>query len=255
LLNHEGHIIFARMITRSFFRLHTALVCILLAGFVSAGIAQTTQTPSKTTGTNGPAAPDPAFARVVDDPKLPRVLLIGDSISIGYTVPVQNLLRGKANVHRISENGGPTTNGLAKLDKWLGHTQWDVIHFNFGIHDLKVMPSGLRQVPPKEYEENLRNIILRLKATNARLIWATTTPIPGVIARKGPRTENVPIYNEIAKKIMDENHIAIDDLYSFALPQLEKIQLPHNVHYTDAGYQALGEVVAASIESALPAKK
>ena len=51
---------------------------------------------------------DPAFAPVTDDPKLPRVLLIGDSISIGYTIPVRKLLEGKANVHRIWENGGPT---------------------------------------------------------------------------------------------------------------------------------------------------
>src|SRR5215475_11724633 len=64
--------------------------------------------------------PDPAFAEVKDDPKLPRVLLIGDSISIGYTVPTQKLLAGKANVHRIHENGGPTSNGVNKIDKWLG---------------------------------------------------------------------------------------------------------------------------------------
>src|SRR5262249_4795155 len=80
---------------------------------------------------------DPAFAPVKDDPALPRVLLIGDSISIGYTVPARKLLQGKANVHRIPENGGPTSNGSAKLDKWLGDGKWDVIHFNWGLHDLK----------------------------------------------------------------------------------------------------------------------
>src|SRR5215212_9456507 len=65
-----------------------------------------------------PAAPekpqDPAYAKITDDPKLPRVLLIGDSISIGYTLPVRKQLKGTANVHRIPENGGPTTNGVAK---------------------------------------------------------------------------------------------------------------------------------------------
>src|SRR5436305_496918 len=77
----------------------------------------------------GQAKIDPAFAPVQDDPVLPRVLLIGDSISIGYTVPTRKLLQGKANVHRIPENGGPTSNGLAKLDKWLGDGKWEVIHF------------------------------------------------------------------------------------------------------------------------------
>src|SRR6476620_12659536 len=91
---------------------------------------------------------EPAFAQIQDDPALPRVLLIGDSISIGYTVPVRELLQGKANVHRIPTNGGPTSNGLKNIDKWLGNGKWDIIHFNWGIHDLKFMPDGKRQVEP-----------------------------------------------------------------------------------------------------------
>src|SRR5215831_15553891 len=64
--------------------------------------------------------PSPAMVKITDDPKLPRVLLIGDSISIGYTLDTRQALAGKANVHRIPTNGGPTTNGLANLDAWLG---------------------------------------------------------------------------------------------------------------------------------------
>ena len=56
--------------------------------------------------------------------------------------------------------------------------KWDVIHFNFGIHDLKFMPDGKRQVEPDDYEKNLRTLVAKLKATGAKLIWATTTPIP-----------------------------------------------------------------------------
>ena len=62
---------------------------------------------------------------------LPRVLLIGDSISMGYTEPTRKLLQGKANVVRIPVNGGPTTTGLENLEKWLGAEWWDVIHFNW----------------------------------------------------------------------------------------------------------------------------
>src|SRR5437773_1839023 len=119
--------------------------------------------------TSSAAAQDPAFAIVADDPTLPRVLLIGDSISIGYTVPVRNLLKGRANLHRIPENGGPTTNGLAKLSKWLGTSKWDVINFNWGLHDLKIMPDGKRQVGPEDYEKNVRELVRRLKATGAKL--------------------------------------------------------------------------------------
>ena len=68
--------------------------------------------------------PNPAFAPVEDDPELPRVLLIGDSISIGYTVPTRELLAGVANVHRIPVNGGPTTRGVEAIDEWLGGEPW-----------------------------------------------------------------------------------------------------------------------------------
>jgi hypothetical protein len=43
---------------------------------------------------------DPSLDPINDDPALPRVLLIGDSISMGYTLPVRTALKGKANVHR-----------------------------------------------------------------------------------------------------------------------------------------------------------
>ena len=196
---------------------------------------------------------DPAFAPVTDDPKLPRVLLIGDSISIGYTIPVRKLLEGKANVHRIWENGGPTSTGLAKIDTWLAPGKWDVIHFNWGLHDLKLV-NGKYQVPLEEYEKNLADLVKKLKATGAKLIWATTTPVPEGDQKPPRKSEDPPRYNAVAKKIMDENGVAIDDLYAFALPKLKEIQLISNVHYTPKGYQALGEEVAKAIQAALEKK-
>ena len=91
--------------------------------------------------------PNP-LAQIQDTPGLPRVLLIGDSISIGYTLPVRRLLAGKANVHRIAVNA--------------------------------------------------------------------------------------------------------NDLHAFAVPRLAEIQRPNNVHFTDAGSDALARQVAAAIEQALP---
>src|SRR5438270_839998 len=88
---------------------------------------------------------NPVFAPVQDDPKLPRVLLIGDSISIGYTLPTRTLFAGKANVHRIPENGGSTARGIEKIDAWLGTGKWDVIHFNWGLHDIRIV-EGKQQV-------------------------------------------------------------------------------------------------------------
>lgn len=198
--------------------------------------------------------PNPVMAPITDDPALPRVLLIGDSISIGYTLPVRELLKGKANVHRIPTNGGPTTNGLRNLKVWLGPGKWDVIHFNFGIHDMKFMEPGKQQVPPEAYEKNLREIVKQLQATGAKLIWATTTPIPeGEL--NPPRTfDKVPTYNSIARKVMTEAGVTINDLNAHITPHLAKLQNPRDVHYNKEGSAFLAQAVAAQIAAQLPAK-
>ena len=149
------------------------------------------------------AAANPAMHPIQDVPGLPRVLLIGDSISIGYTLPVRERLAGKANVHRIPENGGPTTNGLARLDAWLGTQRWDVIHFNWGLHDLKLMGDGQHQVSLPDYERNLDQLVQRLKQTGARLVWASTTPVPEGKLKTPRRPEDVPSYNAAARKVME----------------------------------------------------
>lgn len=207
---------------------------------------------------------NPAMAKVIDVPGLPRVLLIGDSISIGYTVPVRKMLDGKANVHRPLTNCGPTTKGVKELEAWLGDSNWDVIHFNFGLHDLKYMgPNGENladpkaetshpQVPLEAYEKNLRQIVARLKKTGAKLIWRSTTPVPEGAA--GRVVGDSKKYNAVAKKIMDEHHIAIDDQYTFALQNLKAIQRPANVHFTTEGSGRLAQQAVAAIEKALQTK-
>ena len=205
--------------------------------------------------------PNSPMAKIVDDPALPRVLLIGDSISIGYTVPVRKLLAGKANVHRPLTNCGPTTKGVAAIDEWLGDGKWDVIHFNFGLHDLKYMgPDGQnladpnsstshQQVPPEEYAANVEKIVKRLQATGAKLIWRNTTPVPP--GAKGRVVGDSEKYNQIAAEIMSKNGIPTNDLYSVSKERMAKIMRPANVHFTAEGSQALAEKVVESIEAAL----
>jgi lysophospholipase L1-like esterase len=153
-------------------------------------------------------------------------------------------------VHRIGENGGPTSNGLKKLDKWLSAGRWDVIHFNWGLHDLK-RDKEMHQVPLAAYEKNLRALVRTLQGTKARLIWASTTPVPEGKLSPPRANADVRAYNEAARRIMEENNIAIDDLYTFAQPRLKELQLPVNVHFTAAGSRALAEQVAAAIEKQL----
>ncbi|MFW6162948.1 MAG: SGNH/GDSL hydrolase family protein [Planctomycetota bacterium] len=206
----------------------------------------------------GKRRPRPAFQPVEDVQGLPRVLLLGDSISIGYTVPVRELLGGKANVHRPAANCGPTTRGLQHLDAWLGTGKWDVIHFNWGLHDLKyispkggltAVDKGKQQVPIDQYEANLERLVERLKKTGATLIWASTTPVPEGAKGRVPGDEVK--YNAVAKKVMDKHEVATDGLYAFAKPRLDNIQRPANVHFTPDGSKALAAQVAKSILAAL----
>jgi acyl-CoA thioesterase-1 len=195
-----------------------------------------------------PRRPNPVFAPVKDNPKLPRVLLIGDSISIGYTLSTRKLLAGKANLHRVPTNGGPTIRGLELIDSWLGDGEWDVIHFNWGLHDLR-RDTGKHQVPIEQYEKNMQTLVKRLKKTGARLIWCSTTPVP---KGAGRRTSGDEVkYNAVALRVMKEHNVTVNDLYAFAMPKLAKIQRPANVHFTPEGSAELAKAVAAAIEKQL----
>ena len=82
-----------------------------------------------------------------------------------------------------NEQAGNTEHGLDCLDYWIGRNAthphglpWDVIHFNFGLHDLETAgPTGPYAVPPANYSRNLAAIWTRLAETGAQVIWASTT--------------------------------------------------------------------------------
>ncbi len=200
--------------------------------------------------------PNAPLAAITDEPGLPRVLLIGDSISIGYTLPVRELLKGKANVHRIPANGGSTKDGVTKIATWLGDGKWDVIHFNWGLHDLKhwkdgkLDPAGPEVSTLDEYEKNLRELVKRMKLTGAKLIWATTTPVP---EGSGGRTAGDEAkYNEAASRVMKDLGVPTDDLHALCMPKLAAWQLPKNVHFKPEGSAALAAKVSSDIQAALP---
>ncbi|MBI3880298.1 MAG: SGNH/GDSL hydrolase family protein [Verrucomicrobia bacterium] len=220
-----------------------------------ASLALAADSPAKAASKSKPSA-DSSLAPVEDVPGLPRVLLIGDSISMGYTVPTRALLKGKANVHRPPTNCSSTGNGLTHLKSWLGDKKWDVIHFNFGLHDAKLPPEGNRHAPPEVYEKNLRELVKQMKATGAKLIFATTTPVPnGGVISPTRRFGSVDQYNAIAKKVREENGVVIDDLNAAITPHVANLQRPNDVHFSAAGSDLLAKQVAASIESALKSKQ
>ena len=183
-------------------------------------------------------------------PETPNVLVIGNSISIGYTpfMRGQLPLGRRADVCRIPENAGETRKFLKNHKNWLGDRDWDVIHFNFGLHDLKrLTPEGKldktrkaeRLVPIEEYKENLEEIIQILKGTGARLIFATTTIIPP--EAPGRVVGDEIIYNKAALEVM-KNHpdIIIDDQYTTMLNFPEGRRASKDVHHPAWGSAKLG---------------
>ena len=197
--------------------------------------------------------------------RLPVALVIGDSISLGYTPFVRKILDGRVEVVHAPGNNAGTTLSRAKIDQWLGERSFDVIHFNWGLHDLKRVqrsnraknsndPDDPRQANLEQYEANLRFLVERLEATGASLIFATTTPFPaGVKPHRDP--EDVTRYNEVAVGIMQEHGIAVDDLCARVQPWLEELQQPVNVHFTKAGSEFMARHVAQAILDHVPAAR
>jgi hypothetical protein len=197
---------------------------------------------------------------------LPNVLILGDSISIGYTKPAAALLKDTANVQRPPENCGNTARGLKQIDVWLGGTQWDVIHFNWGLHDLcyrsrdengKVQLdkiNGVQDVPLEQYEKNLEQLVQRLEKTGAVLIWASTTPVPDGEAGRVVRDELK--YNAVAENVMKRHGIAVNDLHTTAVRFNSSLWAgPGNVHFRPEGSEKLAVQVAEVIRDALKVKK
>lgn len=200
-----------------------------------------------------PAVPAP-------ETTLPKVLLIGDSISIGYTEPVVKLLDGVCFVRRAPDNCGDTRRGLQALDGWLGDDHWDVIHCNWGLHDLccrhpesnsqgnRDKIRGTVAVPLEEYRQNLEQLVARLRARGTQLIWASTTFVPP--DEPGRHQGDDKRYNAVAAEIMRRHGIPINDLHALTASFASSLFVgPGDVHYTEDGYRLLARQVADFIQA------
>lgn len=206
-----------------------------------------------------------AAEAVVSDEQLPKVLIIGDSISGGYTQSVARLLKGKAIVQHNPGNAEHTGTGLKKLDEWLGTTDWDVIHFNWGLWDLcyrhpeSKLPgkrdkvNGSITTSLEVYEQNLDQLVTRLKKTNAVLIWAHTTVVPE--GEPGRIVGDDAKYNAAAQRVMEKHGVAVNDLHALTKEFEPKLfSKPGDVHFSGAGYGKLAQQVATAIEEAIKDK-
>jgi lysophospholipase L1-like esterase/dienelactone hydrolase len=190
---------------------------------------------------------------------LPRVVIVGDSIRVGYAPLVIEKLAGVAEVISPEPNGGDSANVLKHLDEWVIKAKPAVVHFNCGLHDLKKpKSSGAYQVGLDAYASNLKQIITRIRnETGAAIVFASTTPIHDDRHAKRKaifdRFEtDVQRYNENALTVVRELGVPMDDLHALVVHYgAEKLLGPDGTHYTLEGYERLATAVADSIRRQL----
>ena len=206
----------------------------------------------------------PSVPPVIDE-KLPSILVIGDSISIGYDAKVRSAMSGEANIVHNPGNAADTRYGVKKIDEWL-YREWDVIHFNWGLHDLKRLDNVNVGVEIPDYKSNLQFIVGRMRALNpkAKLIFATTTPYPDNVSPMRLQADAVN-YNNAAKEVMTTHNIEINDLHALMMSKLDtnndgkvtnaedtqNLQIDTNVHFKSSGSQVLANAVVAKLRSGL----
>ena len=195
------------------------------------------------------------FAAMQD--KVKNVLIIGDSISIGYTPFVEKAMAPGVAIAHNPGNGGSTLRGLDSIASWTDKRQWDVILFNFGLHDMVYkdkdnkydVEHGQVSVPLADYKKNLETIVARLRETTATLIFVNTTVVPENSA--GRKVGDPERYNAVALEVMKKNGIEVVDLYTASLTIHPQNSPPNNVHYTPEGYELLAGWIIKAIKKAL----
>ena len=193
--------------------------------------------------------------------ELPSVTLIGDSIRIGYQNIVTRELTNKAQLWFPDENCLDTVNILRNAHSWFVKRKTTIFHINSGLHDLKTTYFGGTEnvVPLDFYKINIERIIkliFRFQPA-AKIIWATTTPIIDEQANKAHQidqdfsrhNEDVIQYNSAAREVCNRLGVGIDDLYDLIMKSgADRLFTEDGVHFSDLGYEYLGQQVAASIE-------
>jgi len=184
-----------------------------------------------------------------DKDDLPRVLLVGDSITRGYFSAVEKQLAGKASCARLTTSkcvSDPTFNDDLLL--LLKQYKFSAIHFNNGLHGWGYTED--------QYGNGLSKTVAAVKkhASDTKLIWATTTPVRESSDLKtfAERTDRVKVRNKLAAEIMTKHQVPTDDIFELVKDHADW-QSKDGVHFNAKGNEALAKQVAESVRKHLSA--
>jgi hypothetical protein len=187
---------------------------------------------------------DTAYWYNANEDKLPRVLLLGDSIIRGYESRVRDELAGVASVAFWATSRCPTDPSyLKQLAYILEEQPYAVIHFNNGLHSLNT--------DPKEWATALRAAyaLLHEKAPGAKIIWTSSTPV-----KDAGRTGKVKVLNAIGERIAQEQGLPIDDLFALMDPLDRAVFWTDTYHFNPEARAMQGVRVSTCIRAALGGK-
>ena len=189
-----------------------------------------------------------------------KILLLGDSIRMGYDDYVRELLAGKCEVvYDPDDNGRFAAYTLWQANQMFKHYgKFDVVHWNNGYWDMNIEPPMAEAMHPvEEYVHFLKRILGECRRNGAKVIFATTTPIlePGAAAdNTGTEADSihyndawVRLYNDAAKKLMDAEGVTVNDLYALCKADKNCYKCEDMLHLTEEGYRKCAEQAAALI--------
>ena len=200
---------------------------------------------------------------------LPKVFVVGDSISMQYGAYLEDYLMSSAHYARKTDNAGvdpklgvPEVNGgdsrmvLEYLRAKVKDADFnpDYLLLNCGLHDIKRYPgTNKNQVSKQHYGENLELILELMNRKNIQVIWLRTTPVVDSIHNaKSKRFKryaaDLKAYNEIADQVMAAKSIPVIDLHTFTR-NLGEEQLIDHVHYSEEARKLQAAFIAGYLKS------
>ena len=184
-----------------------------------------------------------------------KVALIGDSIRMNAEPFVRDHLPQRFRVTSPSVNCESSHKVAERIGDWVPRGEFDLVHINCGLHDIRYDPGRDRPVSsPQEYEANLRKIFAHLATSGAAVVWATSTPIDEVMhnASKPSRRHRSDLleYNRLSVSLAHSFGFRIHDLHALLLQApLESLLLADGVHYNRTGNALIGQHIADAIRA------
>lgn len=190
-----------------------------------------------------------------------KILLIGDSIRLGYDKYVKMAFEDVAEVYYPEENSRFVMYVFRRLHEWKSELKCgddiDVVHWNAGLWDDLILRDGKHLTPIEIYKEYVDRTcrMIKILFPKAKMIFATSTPVQeelfGIEKRFNKDTEE---YNRVAVEVVKEYGGEVNDLYSLAkaAPVDYHSDLTH--YYTKEGTRLLTNQVVKCLEDALGIK-